>query len=61
MLAQVTLDQALEYDAGGVKDRADARQDQHDREDLAGRVERVDFPEADGRDGGDGLVSASRK
>jgi hypothetical protein len=35
--------------------------DQHDREDLAGGIKRLDFAEADGRDGGDGLVQRGQR
>ena len=54
--AQVTFHQRFKNDAERVQCGTDARQDQHDREDLARFIERVELTEADGTDGRDGLV-----
>jgi hypothetical protein len=56
VVGEVSLDHRLHDHAEGVEGGADTEQDEHDREDLPARVQRLDLAEADRRDGGDRLV-----
>ena len=55
-LREVALEEHLEHHTERVQRRADADEDEHDREHLAGGVERLHFAKAHGRNGRDGLV-----
>ena len=55
-LREVALEEHLEHHTERVQRRADADEDEHDREHLAGRVERLHFAKAHRRNGRDRLV-----
>ena len=55
-LTDVSLDEHLDQHRQRVQGRADAGEDQHDREDLAGTVQPFHLAEADRRDRRHGLI-----